>query len=456
MADKIDVEQLIAEINASTSNGKPRVEDLIADMMTGAPSQQMEMSPEDELAQLKQQHPFLYWPARLLAESPLASKHVQAAGRAVRPAVEFAEDTLHLPEFGAGVLQTMADLPISAANVGAHMLGTDTRFQHPDFRSMLNKEESVGGDIASVLGNILGGYGGYKKGVDVAQSLPKIPGYGGLLDSVIKGTAVGGILGETGEGGEGRGLGAAIGAAFAPLDALTKSALGSRVAKDTAKLKSHFNNLYDAIFEKAANQGARGVRPPPNLDYEGLSDFLKSDYRKTLYKYLQNPTLKNSQDLQSDLGKFINDISVARKSGKVLGAGKNDAEQIAADLQKRLRGGIFTELNKASPDLGNEYLKTTFEYGEKLAPRLTGGMQKHLSGDIKSGKLFDTLLKNERFMKDIASEYPMLGTRQGLEEALKNPLFKDMLLPIGKGAAGVGLAGYGLSHFLGNNSGHGE
>lgn len=415
---------------------------------------------KEGLAQLRFNSPYLYPLAKAAAKSPDFSKKLQSFKPYAETGQRISEDYLKLPEFGAGALQSLADVPISVANLGLNPAGLG--IPHPDFRGMLNKPASLAGEVAGIAGQLTGGLPLYSKGFGAASTGPKVPGYGGQLDAIGRGAVTGYAMGETGEEGEGRVLGGLLGGALAPFEFLNKSRVGAKFGEDTKKLQKKFNVKYDNIFNTAKKAGAQYIRPPQNVDYALLRKHLDRDGKIALDRFLSNSTLKHAQEFQTELGRFGETVKKARKiQGKVSGV-TGEAEEAASKLQKKLRGTIYQNLESVEPKLGQEYLKTTKQYGEQVGPRLTGGYQQYKAGG-KGSKLTDSLIKDfdnaiktdPKRVQVLLKQYPelkMLAAVDPYLSALKR-MGINVGLPFAAGGAGAAAAmKYGLGEIFSSNS----
>lgn len=373
---------------------------------------------------------------------------LQKINPSLQKGVDFFENYMHLPELGASILQSMADAPISVANLGLGPLGME--IPHPDLRGMLNKPETIGGNAVSILGSILGGYGPATKAFGMLDKAMPMAAGGGVAGDVFKGLLTGFGLGETGEGGEGRTEAAAFGGLLAPAARLFPSAVAHRVSETKNRIGKQFNEIYDGIF-KAKGTGAKPTKVP-KANYDYLRKQMGKDYRQALDNFLGKPTIENGHKLQSDLGKFLESIDKSRiRAGGSLPSAKNEAEEIAAQLQKKIRGSIFTSLSDIEPGLGKTYQAVTKQYAEKMAPYLNPDILKYQAGKTKGSELYEALKKNHEFRFSTRGQHPQFDLNDFLGAPAEAGL--DAAKQVGKYAAGYGLGQWGLDKYHGFGGG---
>ncbi len=365
---------------------------------------------------------------------------LQRAQPYMQKGIDFAENYAHLPELGAGILQSFADIPISAANLA--LMPFDKEIPHPDFRRMLNKPKTLGGDIASGVGGVLGGYGPAVKAYGALDKFMPGKGAAGMAADVAKGLLTGFGLGETGAEGEGRAASGLIGGGLAPIAKLLPSSVAHNISEAKNKLGKHFNKAYGEIFKKAEQAGVNQIRKP-QANYEYVRKHMGKDYRQSMDNFLTNPDLKSAHKFQSDLGKFIESINKSRiKAGGSLPSVKNEAEELAINMQKKIRGSMFDELSKKEPGLGKEFQKVTKQYRDKMAPYLQPDILKYQAGKLKGAQLYDALGKNNEFRSATRGQFPQFDINEALAPALKGGF--NLAKDIGKYAAGTGLGGLGV------------
>ena len=330
---------------------------------------------------------------------------------------------------GLGSAQGLADLGVSALNLPAQLMGSDKRIPHPNLEQYIDPEMSLPFMAGQFVGPGLGKFAGIQKLNKIARPLGKM----GLGSDVARGAAVGYALGETGDEGEGRVLGAVLQGAGSGLGGMQSKKLANRVLEDRKKLGETYQKGYKELFDQAQKSGAQYTvrqKMPPILGRE------MKHSRASLKKYRQDPSLENAHWLQSDLGKDIRSL----EGQPVLSSEKLRALDVARKTQERMKSAIERSFNtRARPDLTKRYHELTKGYGEEVVPYLNPKVKKALSrfesGKASGAQTLKKLRGSSVFDEELAAKFPEIGLQSALKKAGKVGLY------LGSSAAGLGYAG---------------
>jgi len=330
---------------------------------------------------------------------------------------------------GLGSAQGLADLGVSALNLPAQLLGSDKRIPHPNLEQYIDPEMSLPFMAGQFVGPGLGKFAGIQKLNKIARPLGKM----GIGSDVARGAAVGYALGETGDEGEGRALGAILQGAGSGLGGLRSKNLVNNVLADKKKINETYQKGYKELFDQAQKSGAQFTvrqKIAPILGRE------MKHSRASLKKYRQDPSLENAHWLQSDLGKDIR----ALEGQPVLSSEKLRALDVARKTQERMKSAIDRSFNtRARPDLTKRYHELTKGYGEEAVPYLSPNIKKALSryesGKANAKQTIKKLRGSSVFDEELSAKFPEIGLQSALKKAGKVGLY------LGSAAAGAGYAG---------------
>lgn len=236
-------------------------------------------------------------------------------------------------------------------------------------------------------------------------------------------------------------LGGALKAAKA-LPGFAKSFSGSANAKkilaDKAAVQQQYNKAYNSLFDKAKAYGLgdEAVKAP-KLNVENVIDNSSKIYNKSLKDFIQRPTLEGAHRAQSDLGKFVEKLNRVERS-HTLTSTQYKALEEAINAQKKIRGTLFSELNKrGGKDLALEYQNLTKGYRQDVAPYLGNRTLKALEkGEMEPATAARKLAKDEKFNLATSNKYPELQ-RSLLVDSLKGALTSGAAKGLGLGVAGT-------------------
>ncbi len=330
---------------------------------------------------------------------------------------------------GLGSAQGLADLGVSALNLPAQLMGSDKRIPHPNLEQYIDPEMSIPFMAGQFIGPGLGKFSGIQKLNKIARPLGKM----GIGSDVARGAAVGYALGETGDEGEGRALGAILQGAGSGAGGLRSKSMVNNVMADKKKINETYRKGYKELFDQADKSGAQyTVR-------QKISPILGREMkhsRASLKKYRQDPSLENAHWLQSDLGKDIR----ALEGQPVLSSEKLRALDVARKTQDRMKSAIDRSFNtRARPDLTKRYHELSKGYGEEavpyLSPRVKKALSRFESGKADAKQTLKKLKGSEVFREELSSKFPEIGLQEALKKAGMVGLYG------GASALGLGYAG---------------
>lgn len=405
---------------------------------------QNQVSQQSNEDKVRQDHPFLSFFADNFPElmeklgRPL-SQETKDLSRYAKSGVEFAEDWLHLPEVGAGILQGLTDVPVSVANTVLRPAGAP--IPHADFRSMLKKPESLGGDIAHGLGNIVGATPGVGALYGAADKLPRGAGFAGNATDALKGALTGYVGGEHGDEGEGRVISAVAGAPLAVAANLTNSSIGKNVGRAYKEVKQKFNKEYDKVWQAAAKEGLdkfSGLTKNSALALKGID----KKFVEPLKDALKSRQLSDLHKGRSKLLEYVRQQDKIVKNGGAIDA---KAYARAEKMAERAEKAIENTLGKSTKGVDKLYNKTQQAYKKEVVPYSNNpAVRSHAGGDLTDSDFAKLLKGNSKsgklFRKNLAGDHPDVATNKALVDALKaaspGKILKTAV------ALGLGTAGY--------------
>lgn len=337
---------------------------------------------------------------------------------------------MQVPEsFARGALQGGGDMFASLANLINkpinYALGTEYNQPHPDFkegapRGALNKLAFLGGEIGSGLA--AGGATRLPGALQAIQRVPRPGGYLGLASDALLGAGSGYALGEN-EKGE-RGLATILGGILGPVASITNRGITNRVLRDRERELARHGQAYEQIFDAAEQNGTpfiaesierMGNQQGLNL-VRRLMNRLPVDNREALVEFFQNPSFRNAQNLQSELGKWTRAVEGDRRyKTRTLPGRLQRAYEAAVELRDGLRSDITHSL--AQGGLIQEsllYPRVTQSYAENVAPYFTQSISDVMQGKKMPEKLAKRLADDEQFMLDLGHVYPEISINKFL------------------------------------------
>lgn len=337
----------------------------------------------------------------------------------------------------AGAGQGLTDTAISAINaadIGGNkvnqLMGGHApvvpMIQHPDIAGKFGVDKSQH-PIAGILGNVAGGSiipgGAYVKGIKL---LPEATGLLKALPRAISGAASGALTGEDDSGNRlaatlgGGALGAGGGAIG---DAITPSKkLVDQIAQRAIQKKGIGSEKYQAVLNPHANTPVMA----PRVDEELLAD-LGPDERVSIGKMIAHPTVMNAHEAQSDLNKYINDMTKLNARAGTSVSRKNLQE--ALRLKQNIRNSISEGFkNSGQEGLGKAYQGATEYWAKEVVPYLNNKpLQKYMAGKVSPGFALKRMAGGSEaadvFAKSVGHENPELSAFKS-NAKLKNTLGK--------------------------------
>lgn len=333
----------------------------------------------------------------------------------------------------AGVVQGTVNTGASIANLlpGVNLPHLDLEQYLPEGYSKL---AAFGGELAAPLG-IAG------KGIKAVQSAkPILKGVGGFFEKAAKNAGIGYAIGEQeNQEGEkyGRGLSAALSGAIPAIGSITNKAVGNKIISKFKSDKAEIGEGYNKLFE-AAKEG--GVDKVKNIfTHEDVLDWMKGipkDYRKSLERYSNNPTLENAHRAQSDLGAYGSELNKAKEIQGTLPDELNRRLGHIDEAREKLREEIMNSLfsNKKTAGLGWKYMDLTDQWREKIGPYMdVTDINKAVSGHIDPGDLTSALGRKSAhpFRQLMGEQHPELLINRAVANVLGNKYLKSGALGFG-------------------------
>lgn len=320
------------------------------------------------------------------------------------------------PILGYG--QSMLNAPISLANLGLEQTNLGT-IPYADVSQTLPDNMLAQG---SFLGGQIGGYMQPYNILSKTANMARPGGVAGLLYDALAGAGIGYGLG--GEGGDvGRAISGVLGGVFTPITSLSAKKIADRVSARSKKLLTSFNKRYDRIIEGSQKAGASLSGKIPNIEWAPLKAFTQSKWGKSVPRFLKDPSIKNAHELQSDLGKFINNLE-KRQASTGLSSTELQELNLAKDAQKRMRGSLFQELEATEKGLGKQYQSVTNDYADEMVPYLNKNIKKYQKGEGKTKKkmtperLVKKLSSNEDLEAGVLPDFPEAKVRKAIIKML--------------------------------------
>lgn len=180
----------------------------------------------------------------------------------------------------------------------------------------------------------------------------------------------------------------------------------------------YHNNEYDKLWKAAEDAGISKVKlNPDEINIEALkAGGANKKYIKPLENLMENPTLKNAQTAQSDLGKLINSPQLSKE---VLTSEENAVKNFAEKAQKHIRDMMFRNENgEINQSLKDMYNKVTSSYEKNMIPYKNPAITKYERGKLTPKQLLQKI-KSGEFMAQKGSAHPEINRREHALDALK-------------------------------------
>jgi hypothetical protein len=156
--------------------------------------------------------------------------------------------------------------------------------------------------------------------------------------------------------------------------------------------KTEGNALYKPVFD------AEGNNAITNENYTSLDKDVVDSYDRKLknlhQNFVDNPTLQNAHDLQSQLGSSIRQLQTAVSKGTADISTRN-ALQGYQEAQNAIRNDINDYLTAKNPDLANQYQEATANWLQNVVPYTDNPKLAQIAtGEITNPKNINNLFKN--------------------------------------------------------------
>lgn len=206
--------------------------------------------------------------------------------------------------------------------------------------------------------------------------------------------------------------------------------LASDIQNAYQSQKAKASDLYNPIFNNYSGSNIfDGVKNAENTasSYLNLSPKITENYTPDLNDmheaFLQNPTLQNAHNLQSQLGSSVRDFQGMAAKGNL-----TTADRINMQNYQRAQNSVLTDTNnfleRQQPGLGAQYTAANTNYAANVAPYLSNPQISQIAqGNINYPKNINTIfakpsLSVQKIVQDIGPQandkilYNQLGTPQ--------------------------------------------
>jgi len=241
----------------------------------------------------------------------------------------------------------------------------------------------------------------------------------------------------------------ATSAAIPAIAGITTGGIGRRVAGLSRERHAEYARNYNQLFRQAENlPGEQNLRIPSAFRTGDIRRFINGispKYRESLQRFINNPTLRNAHDAQSDINSGIRALNNKASKGTALTRNEQFSIEHGQDYIARLRGEIMRNLtNRGAPEFAETYGQLTRGYAREVGPLKFKEAEIARRGrrNISSSKVGKAALQQETPLREsnIAEQIPGYLMRQRLEPAM--PLLKNLGLAAGAGTALSLGAGY--------------
>jgi hypothetical protein len=284
------------------------------------------------------------------------SKGFQKAGEIAGMGNKAIEKT-GLPALAGGLLQGLGNTGISTANLipGAEIPHLDLRkFSAPGaLNSVMHGAGNIGGNLAGFFG-AGAGLGKIGQALNIARPTGKT----GMLADFLKNAGTGYATGENADHGKsGRIISAVLSTIPTAANWMSDKKNAAKVLADKESVFKAGNKMYDKVFDMARKEGITHADKAPSIDINTLKKYMDKSFSESLTKMMDNPTLRNLHNAQSDLGKYIG--SLKSDVGK-LPSGNINAFNKAVEARDIIKNLLKNTLNKSSSkELAKELTKAS-------------------------------------------------------------------------------------------------
>lgn len=178
--------------------------------------------------------------------------------------------------------------------------------------------------------------------------------------------------------------------------------LANEIKNKYSELKNYYTDEYNNLFNR--NSGIQSIQTDEKIPVKDV--LLKnSDYIKKYQDYdfpdknlndlnnilLNNKSIKNLHDLQSELGSEIGYLKKQKSNNILDSSGKNRLRDYA-NMRESLKNDLYNNLNNIDPSYGDEYLNTTKNWQEHIIPfHSDKNLREIAEGNIKNPKSSDLI-----------------------------------------------------------------
>jgi len=232
---------------------------------------------------------------------------------------------------------------------------------------------------------------------------------------------------------------------FNPATLSTKNIINDVLTKERLQKGLH-TKAYDKIWDEAEKTGFNKVPfNSKDIDINAIKKHSIEKFYSSTEDFLKEPTLKNAQKAQSDLGKLINSKELNKP---VLTSKELATRDAAIKAKEHIKNSMFkNEKGILNKSLKKQYDTLTKSYEKNVIPYSTNkAIQEFKRGDLDAKETLQKISKG-KFRAKKGSAHPQIGNREFAGNALK----------IGGISSGIGGSVVGvnwlLNKLLGNHSG---
>lgn len=321
--------------------------------------------------------------------------------------------------------ENIANAPGAASNF---LLGTDFPEMHvpewldPSKNPILpdNPTNRAAGMLGELAGGLATGSAEYKALEKLLGFTAKTPLYARALLGAGEGAAS-----TSSEGPGGRGAGAVIGGVLPVAAGVTKSTIGKRGAEIHNEAAARHGETFENVLMEGNKSGVSEKLMVPSkltMDNKEVKKFFKhspSNYNASIKRFINEPSLNNAHEAQSDLSKIERHIQAKKDKGQSLSNGEHAALKTANELKKRMRGSLQSAFMGANRnDLAQEYGEAIKGFAKEVGPYRNPEMSKFIAGKGSSKKAGKELIESNKFAEsDAARELPGYQFRRSMQQA---------------------------------------
>jgi hypothetical protein len=332
--------------------------------------------------------------------------------------------SLGLLQGASNAAASVGNIPLEAFNSVA---GTNYKIPPADLQQYTaqdpyNRALFSGAELA---GGMVPGIGAFSK---IGKALNMTPSSSMILRA-LQGAGEGYATNEYGLGG--REGGAIAGGLMGGIPQLSNKNLSSRILNEGNDAINKSRSDYTSLLTDASKRNINGsdiVMPTNDFDYGILKKNIPDLERKSIDKYLSNPTLENAHFAQSSIGtKIRNQEKKSDQNVELL----NQLRSARKSIQSGIKESIPESDYKSYEKLGEDYIKNVVPFKYK-------SFSEFKRGDLSPSKFVKRSINQDRFFMNKGKDMNELYLRSLLNKTTKNPWVYGIAGP----AAGYGIIDY--------------